>query len=702
MRMLFKIINKRWLEANKLIYLGILFAFLFWIVEFFLHYYAEQNYNLFQSFSWLHSHEIGVRLIVVSLFIIYGIYMQRFLNARVKAEAENERVLAELNQIFQTAGDGLRVIDEDFNVIRRSGAYLDLCGRRHPCDWKEKCFDEFPGDMCGTDDCPLRRIMRGEKRVNLDVRKKQADGSIVPCYETATPFFARDGELIGIVESFKDATLLKRYEEDLKKSQDRALAFFKGNPVPCYIWKKLDNDFILDNYNDAAYEITKGKIFDLIGIRFSRFYKDNPSFAGDIRACFEEKRPIRREIHYTFKSSSDEKDFIIIYAYISPDSVLVHMQDITIRKKFEEKILDLSKFPSENSNPVLRLDKDSRLLYINPSALCLLKDEGKSEEDFLDILPAHINVLIKVALRLKLSLADLEVGIGTKFFSYSLAPLSESGYVNLYGQDITRRKKAEELLKADKNGLKKTVDKKEAELLETTRRLEDTKRFSDLGVLAATIAHELRNPLGVIRSAVYNINRKNSNPALGSHLANIEKKVYESDQIIRNLLSYSKVSAPHFAQVSILKILDECVVHCVEKYAEWKVEIRRDITAGVDMIDADPVHVTELFCNILDNAYQSFPQKEGIIKITADYISERDEIRIAIEDNGRGVEGEDLKKIFEPFFTKRQSGIGLGLTVCEQVVRLHGGAIEIKSVPYKGTCVIMTLPVRAKNREHEK
>ncbi len=439
---------------------------------------------------------------------------------------------------------------------------------------------------------------------------------------------------MGVVESYKDITSLKRYEDEIKKGQERALAFFKGNPVPCYIWKRLDNDFVLDNYNDAAYEITQGEIADLIGKRFSRFYEDNPDFIHDIWSCFKEKKGLRREMHYRFKSFAQEKDFIIIYSYIAPDSVLVHTEDITM----------------------------------------------------------HVDVLIKVVLRLRVPLVDLEVSTGERIFAYSLVPFPESGYVNLYGQDVTTRKKAEELLEKDKNVLKKVVDRKEAQLLETSKQLQDAKRFSDLGVLAATIAHELRNPFGVIRSAVYNINRKNSNAALKSHLLNIEKKVSESDQIICNLLSYSKINFPHRARVSIVKILDECALHCAEKYIKWQVEVHKDIAEGVDMIDADLVHMTELFCNILDNAYQAFPEKKGMIKITAGYEEEKRKIRIVFEDNGIGMEEADLKKAFEPFFTKKHRGIGLGLSVCAQVVRLHGGTIEIKSRPREGARVIVVLP----------
>ena len=112
------------------------------------------------------------------------------------------------------------------------------------------------------------------------------------------------------------------------------------------------------------------------------------------------------------------------------------------------------------------------------------------------------------------------------------------------GHDITERKIAEEVLKRDKDTIEKLVVKRTQELLNVQVELERSKRLSDIGTLAATVAHELRNPLGVIRTAVYNIKRKAKNEALESHLSNIQKKVSDSDRIINDLLFYARIRLP--------------------------------------------------------------------------------------------------------------------------------------------------------------
>ncbi len=164
MKSLFSELNKDLCEKHRLICLSVLFALVFWVFESFLHYYVFKTCCFMHAFLLPGPHEIWMRLMVVGMFIVYGIYTQNLLDLRLKTEAEKSLLLGELEQIFQTAGDGMRVIDKDFNVIRRSDTYLALCGRRHQDDWRGKCFEEFPGPLCGSDNCPLERIMHGEKR----------------------------------------------------------------------------------------------------------------------------------------------------------------------------------------------------------------------------------------------------------------------------------------------------------------------------------------------------------------------------------------------------------------------------------------------------------------------------------------------------------------------------------------------------------
>lgn len=234
------------------------------------------------------------------------------------------------------------------------------------------------------------------------------------------------------------------------------------------------------------------------------------------------------------------------------------------------------------------------------------------------------------------------------------------------------------------------------QILHAQRELHDAKRLSDIGALSATIAHELRNPLAAIGMAAYNIKRKSQNPLLDKHLNSIEKKINESNQIIDNLLFYAHIKMPQRDIVNIHEILNECSELARVKSSQKNISITEKMSFRKDIaIEADPLQMKELFTNILNNAFDSFEQARGRIEINGEVV-DLEFIKISIKDNGIGIDAADLDSVFEPFFTTKAKGVGLGLSVCYQIIQLHAGTIDIKSIKDKGTIVTVTLPIRAK------
>lgn len=263
-------------------------------------------------------------------------------------------------------------------------------------------------------------------------------------------------------------------------------------------------------------------------------------------------------------------------------------------------------------------------------------------------------------------------------------------------RDITEHKEAEAILRRDRQAFERLVKSKTEDLLRMQKELADSRHLSEIGALAATIAHELRNPLAAIRTAAYNIRRKSQDSRLSGHLNNIEKKVIESDQIINNLLSYSRIKTPQLEPVKIHAILEECLKGVSERFPKYKVNVSMKCTCKKDdVVSADPLHMKELFNNILNNAYEALPDKKGEITVKADY-RPHSAYTVSFSDNGPGIAPQILSQISRPFFTTKSKGTGLGLTVCHQLVGLHNGTLQIKSIEGKGTTVTVTLPVRNK------
>ncbi|MBT3236573.1 MAG: PAS and helix-turn-helix domain-containing protein [Bdellovibrionales bacterium] len=123
----------------------------------------------------------------------------------------------ELNQIFNTAADGMRVIDNQFNTLRANQTLAKMVGLEVQEQIGRKCYDTFKGPLCHTDRCPVVQVQHGSQRVELEVRKIRGDGKEIPCIVTITPFKDAEGEIIGIVEDFKDISDRKKAEQEIEQ-----------------------------------------------------------------------------------------------------------------------------------------------------------------------------------------------------------------------------------------------------------------------------------------------------------------------------------------------------------------------------------------------------------------------------------------------------------------------------------------------------
>jgi signal transduction histidine kinase len=263
--------------------------------------------------------------------------------------------------------------------------------------------------------------------------------------------------------------------------------------------------------------------------------------------------------------------------------------------------------------------------------------------------------------------------------------------------DITERRRSEEALRQSEErfrGLAETFERqvreRTEELVRVQVELERSKRLSDIGLLASTVAHELRNPLAAINMAAHNIEKKANNPDLTKHLDRIKTKIAESDQIINNLLFYSRLKPPFYECVNMCEMIQEsidaiCSHVCAGVSIVRKLDELRDLS-----IDADPLQVKEVLINLLSNACDALPPKGGLIEIAGK--NEDSFVEVSVTDNGNGISKETLSRIFDPFFSTKARGTGLGLPVCKQIIHYHGGQIRIESEVGKGTTVSITLP----------
>ena len=186
-------------------------------------------------------------------------------------------------------------------------------------------------------------------------------------------------------------------------------------------------------------------------------------------------------------------------------------------------------------------------------------------------------------------------------------------------EDISVRKEAQAVLNRDNENLQKLVDERSRELFSAHEKLEQSQRLSDIGQLASVVAHELRNPLGVMKLAVYNLKKKDIPREHLSHIGSIEKKISAAEQIVNNLLFYSRIRMPVHEKILIRELIEKCIDDCRAVRSGSTVRISLDSACGPDaVVEADPLQISEVFVNVINNAWDAVSDKSGRISIGAE------------------------------------------------------------------------------------
>lgn len=245
--------------------------------------------------------------------------------------------------------------------------------------------------------------------------------------------------------------------------------------------------------------------------------------------------------------------------------------------------------------------------------------------------------------------------------------------------DITYRHKAEKVLKDYQENLKQAVEIKTQQLEKAYQQLQESKRLSDIGSLSATLAHELRNPLAAIKLVLCALQQEKNPDNLEEHAEAINQKITECDAIIKNFLSYAKIKKPQYEKIKFFDVFSEVIQFMSKKYAGKKVELELIFQCEEGLIiEADPFQIKELLYNIADNAYQALPEEKARIVVKGEIGPSNECLIINFQNNGaERCKQENLSHLFDPFFSTKARGIGLGLTVCKQIATLHKGNIEL-------------------------
>ena len=239
---------------------------------------------------------------------------------------------------------------------------------------------------------------------------------------------------------------------------------------------------------------------------------------------------------------------------------------------------------------------------------------------------------------------------------------------------------------------------------ETTRK----DRLAYLGTFAAKLAHEIRNPLGGIRGAAQLVDRKIDDPEIKEFSSLIISEVDRLAIIVKEMLNFTRTGKPVTKGINIHMVLDQ-VLLILSKEDSFE-KIIKEYDPSLPMISGDANQLTQVFLNLLKNAREA-SDDDGEITVATRMATDFHLLKegnvgssfalIEIKDNGTGIEAEDIEKIFTPFFTTKESGSGLGMSISLSIIKDHGGFMKVTSEVGVGTSMLVYIPTFKEEKDTE-
>jgi PAS domain S-box-containing protein len=673
-----------------------------------------------------------------------------------------EEILRQNESKFRTLAEGIEEVfwltrpDEPEQVIYVSPAYEKIWGRTceelytNPRLWVEAIHPEDQESVHRR----FEAFLNGNTDFNVEYRIIQPDGSIRWVWDRGFEVIDHTTGIRQIAGIAQDITERKRFVEELLQAREAAVT---ANVLLEKTFASLDEAiFVIDPTtrtiiacNPAVEQIFGYRREEVIGCNteflhvnrtmYERFGKEL-FLALNASGVFHYEFQMRRKDGSLFFSEHTVTEIVDDTGHRT--GVVSVVRDITTRKqaeeelqtyrehleelvkertselrkeiaerkRVEEEINSVARFPADNPYPVLRITKDGMILYANRSSSDLLKawncqiNQRLSDywRDFTArVFHSRSNTLA-------------EITCEQRVLSLTFAPIVDAGYVNVYGLDITERKRAEEELQQAKKALEIANQELEERVQQELKKRQEQQhlliqrsKLEALGKLAAGIAHEINQPLAGISMGLDNMLLKLSSEKItGEYLHQKINVLLQHIERIKHIIDHIRTfsrdqTSTLIERVDVNKVCRDAVLLVQTQYSNHNVEILMNLDETIDFVLGNSYKLEQVVLNLLANAKDAVDEKEkrGVESSYHKQIAmvtscDRTHIYLAIEDNGIGISDEHKQNIFDPFFTTKDAehGTGLGLSLSYGIIKEMQGDISVQSKVGVSTMMRISLP----------
>jgi two-component system sporulation sensor kinase A len=584
-----------------------------------------------------------------------------------------------LKSLVETTTNAISIRDMHGNILLVNSAFEKIYGWTYE-DLLNDPYCLVPENLINETKEIFHPIKSfGKKISGYETVRERKDGTLVQVILTASPIRDTEGNIFGTAVIARDITDRKKAEEALRESEAkyRILVENTNDIISTYdinMKKIFVSPSIEIHLGYTQYEYLQADTFDFI-------HPDDVKTIVDLRKSITiHKKNVQIEVRLKHKNGSwvylESRCVPILSENSEIESYLIVSRNITERKQSEKalrKSEEQYRFIAENTADFISvIDKKGDVSYSSPSHLKKLgtdriyfekihpDDASLVCERFSYMLQTKTPIICEYRYKLENGNWIYLESRGIPFFSTD----GECQYFFNVTRDITERKQTEDLLRR-------------------------TEKLSVIGELAASIAHEIRNPLTTIKGFIQFLQ-----PEVSENSAFTNIMLSELDRINFIMSELLVLAKPQNLQVK--PILLHSIIDNVEKLLEAEanlknIEIIKEFGNTSIVINCEENQFKQVFINIMKNSLDA-TSANGEIRIQTKLLSDN-QVLIRFSDNGCGISQELLPRLGEPFYTTKEKGTGLGLLVSNKIIKDHQGSINITSEINKGTIVDITLPI---------
>lgn len=557
-------------------------------------------------------------------------------------------------------------------------------------------------------------------------------------YFLAAPIYDKKGEIIAAIETLQDVTRqtelendLKGYTETLKGELDKNLRLIKtiegiieGSPIPTFV---IGRDHKIIFWNKACADLMGHEAAEMIGTdkQYMPFYQEKRPVIADLivdndieglEKYYGKKRVRKSAVvegayearDYYKKLGGQSRHLYFLAAPIRDEkgeiiAAIETLQDVSREKEMAANLKEYAETLQDELSENVRLRHEVEAVYN------YLRSIVDSSPDTLFDLSSG-GIINYVSGNLKKEKGFIFRESKGKPFTEFVAPEHRAlalavwedvkrGVFQPFEIDVTEKDGSKRNLLITPSPVEGTdryvfVQRDITEFKNLEKKFYESEKLAAIGQLSAGIAHEVRNPLSSIKMSLQ-ILEKRMQPE-GNDLKRFriaQREVEHLEELVNDVLIYAKPAVPKKEHSDIRKIVDNALALVERLVTDKNIHVQTDFEESLPFLHVDSAMLEQAFLNIYRNAVDAM-ELDGVLRTTVRRTgNDPAQLLITVEDNGCGIDAADLLHVFNPFFTQKKYGTGLGMTQVKKIIDLHMGNIEIRSKNKEGTRVMVTLPI---------